>query len=86
MKEHQEHIKKGNENMSGVAHHVLEIGHAIHWKTKVLRKERETVKREVHEALFMNKLQKRGYKMNLDRGVELSNIRLEVIEQQKTRT
>ena len=59
-------MKKGNENMSAVAHHVLETGHAIHWKAKVLRKETETVKRKVHEALLINKLQKReGCKMNL---------------------
>ena len=80
-------MKKGNENMSAVAHHVLETGHAIHWKAKVLRKETETVKRKVHEALFINKLQKReGCKMNLDHGMELSNIWLEVMEQQNTRT
>ena len=61
-------MKKGNENMSAVAHHVLETRHAIHWKAKVLRKETETVKRKVHEALLINKLQKReGCKMNLDR-------------------
>ena len=87
VKEHQEHMKKGNENMSAVAHHVLETGHAIHWKAKVLRKETETVKRKVHEALLINKLQKReGCKMNLDHGMELSNIWLEVMEQQNTRT
>ena len=71
--------------MSAVAQHVLETGHAIHWKAKVLRKETETVKRKVHEPLFINKLGKReGCKMNLDQEMKLSNIWLEVMEQQKT--
>ena len=68
-------------------HHVLETGHAIHWKAKVLRKETETVQREVHEALFINKLRKiEGGKMNLDHGMELSNILLKVMVQQNTHT
>ena len=59
VEERREHLKKLNDNMLAAAHHVLETGHAIHWKAKVVRKEKETIKQKVLEALFISKLGKR---------------------------
>ena len=75
-KEHRDHMNKGSTNMSAVAKHAVETGHGIHWHPRVLRTERETVKRKVREALLINALAKnnRDCLMNQDTGMDLSNL------------
>ena len=49
--------------------------HAIHWQARVIGKEQHMTRRKVIEALAIQRIgRKPGTLMNLDKGVELSNI------------
>ena len=75
VKEHREHVRKGAGEKSAVAEHVLETTHAIHWQARVISKEQHMTRRKVIEALAIQRIgRKAGTLMNLDKGVELSNI------------
>ena len=71
IKEHIDHAKKGNAEMSAIAKHVLETGHAMHWKPRILKTERKTIERKVHEAFAIHTLTKRAedFVMNQDKGM-----------------
>ena len=62
--------------MSAIAKHVLETRHAMHWKPRILKTERKTIERKVHEAFAIHTLTKRGedFVMNQDKGMQLSKI------------
>ena len=85
-KEHKGHSRNGHPGLSAVANHVLDTGHEIRWHARVvLHKESNTLRRKVHEALEIHKLS-RGHKkcMNLDRGMEISKLWLDLIYGQKS--
>ena len=67
--------KERSREKSAVAEHVLETTHAIHWQAKVISKEQHMTRRKVIEALAIQRIgRKAGTLMNLDKGVELINI------------
>ena len=75
VKEHKEHVRKGAGEKSAVAEHVIETTHAIHWQARVIGKEQHMTKRKVLETLAIQRIgRKPGTLMNLDKGMELSNI------------
>ena len=75
LKEHQDHTKKGNVDKSAIANHIITTGHEIHWQARVIKREEHMLRRKVHEAVAIHKLaQKDDATMNLDRGMELSNL------------
>ena len=78
LKEHQDHTKKGNVDKSAIANHIITTGHEIHWQARVIKREEHMLRRKVHQAVAIHKLaQKDDATMNLDRGMELSNLWLE---------
>ena len=75
VKEHKENLRKGAGEESAVAENVIGTTHAIHWQARVIGKEHQTTKRKVLEALAIQRIgRKPGTLMNIDKGVELSNI------------
>ena len=71
-----DHTRKGNAEMSAGAKHVIETGHEIHWRPKILKKESKMRKRKVHEALTIHTLTRKNKEnlMHLDNGMELSSL------------
>ena len=53
------------------------MGHTMHWKPRILVKEKNSVKRKVLEALAIGQL-KDGV-MNQDNGMELSKLWLDLL-------
>ena len=76
--EHEDHVRKGNTDMSAVGHHVVNTGHCVHWKPRVNMTETNTRKRKVPEALVIHRLGPDKV-MNLDRGTELSSLWLDLV-------
>ena len=76
IKEHKDHTKKGKDDMSAVAKHVIDTGHKIHWKPRIITTEKKPLQRKVREALTIHQVAKRNqdHLMNLDKGTELSNL------------
>ena len=46
LKEHKCHTRMGQSELSAIAHHVQETQHQIHWKTRIIAKERNTTARK----------------------------------------
>ena len=76
MEEHQCHTKRGEAEMSAIAHHVVSMEHKIHWKPKILLQERHATRRKVRESLIINRLGDTN--MNQDRGKHLSDLWLDL--------
>ena len=65
----------GNSELSAIAHHVHETQHQIHWKTRIIAKERNTTARKIREALIIRRVDaKEKRTMNQDKGIELSHL------------
>ena len=79
VEEHESHVRKGNTDMSAVAHHVVNTGHCVHWQPRVIMTETNTRKRKVREALVIHRLGPDKI-MNLDRGTELSSLWLDLVK------
>ena len=77
-KEHKGHARNGHAELSAVANHALD-GHSIHWKPRVLGREKSAMKRKMKEALVIQKLQKRDGSMNQDCGMDVSKIWLDLV-------
>ena len=76
--EHESHVRKGNTDMSAVAHHVVNTGHCVHWQPRVIMTETNTRKRKVREALVIHRLGPDKV-MNLDKRTELSSLWLDLV-------
>ena len=68
----------GKTELSAITQHVSDTGHTIHWEARTLAKEQHTIARKVQEALFIHKLDKKT--MNQDKGMDLSNLWLDVLD------
>ena len=79
MKEHQSHVRNGHPELSAVASHVCNGGHPMHWKPMIVAKERVTIRRRIKEALTISRLNKGKGTMNLDAGLELSRLWLDLV-------
>ena len=47
LKEHKCHTRMGKSEFSAIAHHVQETQHQIHWKTRIIAKERNTTAQKI---------------------------------------
>ena len=77
LKEHKCHTRMGKGELSAVAQHVADTAHEIHWKARILARERTTTARKVREALIIHRLDRKGGQkrtMNQDKGTELSHL------------
>ena len=79
-KEHKSHARLGHPELSAVAAHQLNEGHAIHWEPSIVARERDSMKRKVREALVIHQLAKKDRTMNLDRGSDLSKLWLDLVQ------
>ena len=80
VKEHQAHVKHGRTEHSAVAAHACDLEHRIHWTPRIVKKkERNLKKRNIQEALFINRLVKIGKTMNQDCGIDLSKLWLDLV-------
>ena len=70
----------GHPELSAVAAHQLNEGHAIHWEPSIVARERDSMKRKVREALVIHQLAKKDRTMNLDRGSDLSKLWLDLVQ------
>ena len=67
----------GKVELSAVAHHVADMAHKIHWKARILVRERTTTVQKVREALIIHRLDRKGGQkrtMNQDKRTELSHL------------
>ena len=80
VKEHKAHVKHGRMEQSAVANHVINEDHAMHWKPRVVGKEKNTTKRKVKEALLIKKLKNGKGVINQDNGLMLSPLFLDLVQ------
>ena len=76
--EHKAHFRHGRDRLSAIAAHALEEGHDIHWQPRVIGKEQNPTKRRVKEAIFIDRVRRKGKAMNQDKGLELSPLWLDI--------
>ena len=79
IREHKYHANSGHPELSGIAAHVINEGHTVHWEPKIVAKESNTSRRKIREALFIDKVRKKN--MNLDKGLELSPLWLDLLRE-----
>ena len=68
--------------MSAIAKHAHEQGHSVHWKARVIGRERDSTSRKIKEALTIQKMKRkcgRDRIMNQDNGLDLSKVWLDVL-------
>ena len=79
IREHQSFISSGCLDLSGMSTHVLYTGHRMHWDPMIVAKESHEQRRKIRQVLFTDKI--RGKKMNLDRGLTLSPLWLDLLRE-----
>ena len=60
--------------------HVIKEDHAMHWKPRLVGKEKNTTKRKVKEALLIKKLKNGKGVINQDNGLMLSPLCLDLVK------
>ena len=81
IREHQYHTRSQHPELSGIAAHVINEGHTVHWEPRVVARETNLQKRKLKEALFIDKVRNRN--MNMDRGLEISPLWLDLLREKK---